>query len=176
VYEVDVAETCVNSGVSAGDGPNGRRPWRAASGFSLTELVMVVAIIGVITSIAIPNLMAARQGYQIHTAGLNITNRIGEARMEALRRNRQVVVVLDAVNRSARVVVVQAGADVTVDGPEYLPTGVIYDAAGTPNLRLTFDSLGRPLNPPQTVTLRHTGSGQRRIITIQPTGRLQVTQ
>jgi len=136
---------------------------------------MVLAIIGVLTSIAIPNLLSARRGYLIHTAGQNIINRLAEARMEALRRNRQVDVVLDAVGRTARVVVVQGGVDVTIAGPEYLPTSVIYDEAGTPNLRLTFDSLGRPLNPPQTITLRHT-AGQRRVITIQPTGRLQITQ
>ena len=149
---------------------------RAGAGFSLIELLIVLAIVGVICSIAIPNLLAARQGYQIHTAGQLVNARLGQARMESLRRNRQIDVVLDAATRSVRIVVVQGGADVTVDGPEYLPTGVIFDPAGTPNMRLTFDSLGRPLNPPQVVTLRHTGSNQRRVITIQPTGRLQLTQ
>jgi prepilin-type N-terminal cleavage/methylation domain-containing protein len=146
------------------------------AGFSLVELVIVIAVIGLLASIAIPNLVSARQGYQIHTAGHTVVTRLAQARMESLRRNRQIDVVLDAATRSVRIVVVQAGADVTVDGPEYLPTGVIFDAAGTPNMRLTFDSLGRPLNPPQTVTLRQTGSGQQRIITIQSTGRLQVAQ
>ncbi len=146
------------------------------AGFSLIELVVVIAILGLLASIAVPNLVSARQSYQIHTSGQLVTTRLGQARMEALRRNRQMDVVLDGATRSLRIVIVQAGADVTVEGPEYLPGGVIFDPAGTPNMRLTFDSLGRPLNPPQTVTLRHTGSGQRRVITIQPTGRLQLTQ
>ena len=167
--------TCLDAGEGASRGFGYRRR-RPAAGFSLIELLIVIAILGVLISIALPNMVAARRGYQIHTAGQVVTTRLGQARMEALRRNRQIDVVLDAAARSLTIVFVQGGADVTIDGPEFMPSGVIFDAAGTPNMRLTFDSLGRPLNPPQTVTLRHSLSNQRRVITILPTGRLQLTQ
>jgi type II secretory pathway pseudopilin PulG len=144
---------------------------------TLIEIIMVLAIVGVMMSVAIPNILAARQAYQIQTAGFNIVNRVGEARMEALRRNRQVVAVLDPATRSMRVVIVNPGpVDVPIAEPEYLPANVNFDGGGTPNLRITFDSLGRPLNPPQQLMLRHSQTQARRIITIQPTGRLTVTQ
>jgi prepilin-type N-terminal cleavage/methylation domain-containing protein len=147
------------------------------AGFSLTEMLLVVATMAVVASIALPNLVSTQQSYQIHTAGLTVTSRVGEARMEALRRNRRMDVVLDPAAGTLRIVEVQPGpVDVLVSGPEYLPSTVIFDAAGTPNMRFAFDSLGRPINPPQTITLRHTGSQQRRVITVQSTGRLQVTQ
>jgi prepilin-type N-terminal cleavage/methylation domain-containing protein len=144
-------------------------------GLTLIETVMVLAIIGILVAIAVPSLVATRQGYQIHTAGITIANRLGEARMEALKRNRPVDVTLDAAARTLRATVTGPGGVVTdVSGPEYLPTGVVFGLGGAPSTTLTFDSMGRPVSPPQTFTLLHTGSGQSRVITILSTGRLTV--
>ena len=71
---------------------------------------------------------------------------------------------------------IRGPVDVPIAEREYLPANVNYDGGGTPNLRIVFDSLGRPQNPPQTLMLRHSQTQARRIITIQPTGRLTVTQ
>jgi prepilin-type N-terminal cleavage/methylation domain-containing protein len=146
------------------------------AGLTLIETVMVLAIIGILVAIAVPSIVAARQGYQIHTAGITILNRVGEARMEALKRNRPIDVTLDAAAGTLRsTVTAPGGVVVNVSGPEYLPSGVDFVLGGGAVTRtITFDSMGRPVNPPQTFTLRHSGSGQVRTITVLSTGRLTV--
>ena len=76
--------------------------------------------------------------------------------MEAVKRNRQIDVTIDAATRSLLTTVTDAGGVVnTLAGPEILPNSVVYDLGGAANMQITFDSMGRPLNPPQVVTLHY---------------------
>jgi type IV fimbrial biogenesis protein FimT len=149
-------------------------PARVA-GYTILELMIVVTIVAVLASIAVPNLLAARAGFQISSAGSTAVNRLGEARMEALKRNRYVTVTLDPANRSMTTTTLDdVGQPMTIAGPEFMPSDVVFEIAGAPFLAIQFDSMGRPVNPPQTFTLRHTRSDQRRVLTISSTGRLTV--
>ena len=153
----------------------GRSP-KSHSGFTLLEALVVLAIGGILATLAIASLSTARRGYQIHTAGITFSTRLFEARTQALKRNRPTAVTLDVAARTLRTTFTPAGgAPVEIGGPEFLPTGVVFELdGGAPSLVVTFDSLGRPFNPPQSFRLRHTGSGQVRTITVLSTGRVTV--
>jgi prepilin-type N-terminal cleavage/methylation domain-containing protein len=153
----------------------GRAP-RFDSGFTLLETLVVLAISGILAGFALTSISAARRGYQIQTAGITFTNRLVEARTQALKRNRPIAVTLDAAAGTLRTTHTPpgGGAAVEIGGPEFLPTGVVFEIDGATSLVVTFDSMGRPFNPPQTFRLRHTGSGQVRTISVLSTGRVTV--
>jgi prepilin-type N-terminal cleavage/methylation domain-containing protein len=156
--------------------PSGYRshPHRTA-GFSLIEVVMVLAIFGVVTAIAIPNMISARQGFQMSTASGTILHRLGEARMESVKRNRQIDVTLDSAARTLTTTVTNAGGVTTViAGPEFLPAGVVFNVGGAATYQISFDSMGRPMVPPRTFGLQYAGSGLSRTVTVLLTGRITI--
>ena len=148
---------------------------RADSGYTLLEAVVVLAISGVLAAFALTSVISARRGYQLQTAGITFTNRLVEARTHALKRNRPIDVTLDVAAGTLRTTFTPPGAaPVEIGGTEHLPSGVVFDAGGAASLVVTFDSLGRPFNPPQIFTLRQPATGQVRTISVLSTGRLTV--
>ena len=144
---------------------------RSEAGISLIELVMVISILGVLTAIAIPNMVSARQGFQMSTASATMRHRLAEARMESLKRNRRVDVVIDGAARSLTTSTTTAGVATVIAGPEYLPSGVVFDLGGSATTTITFDSLGRPLAPTSFI-LDYPGSGLSRTLSVLTTGRI----
>jgi len=149
--------------------------YRSDRGYTFLEALVVLTIGGILAAFALASITTARRGYQLQTASITFSNRLLEARTQALKRNRPIDVTLDAAAGTLRTTYTPPGAPaVEIGGTEYLPRGVVFDVGDAVSLVVTFDSLGRPFNPPQTFRLRQAASGQIRTISVLSTGRVTV--
>ena len=71
---------------------------RNRSGFSLIELVFTVVIIGITASIAVPNILARVPNMRLKSAARDLYSNIMKAKVEAVKRNQNVVIAITAVN------------------------------------------------------------------------------
>lgn len=69
---------------------------RPERGFSLMEMMVVVAILLILSGIAIPSLLRSIRRYQVESAVRNVANIIMQTRYEAIRRNQRVSTVYAA--------------------------------------------------------------------------------
>ena len=147
----------------------------SSCGFTLLELLLVVALAAVVAGIALPNLLSVNRAYRLSSASSAVVSKVHQARANALKRNRSAWVLVDGAAGTVKIQTTNTGgATEDIGGTEYMPQGISF-ATGAAQATLTFDSMGRPLNPPQTIQLRITGSGMSRTITVASTGRITVS-
>lgn len=151
--------------------PEGVHSPDRSSGFTLVEMMLVVALGAVLAGIALPNLLTLNRTYRLSTASAVVASKVHQARANALKRNRQAWVQVDGAARTVQVQIAGTGGPEDIGGPEFLPQGVAF-ATGAATATLTFDAMGRPLNPPQTIQLLIAGSGLTRTVTVTSTGRV----
>jgi type IV fimbrial biogenesis protein FimT len=145
---------------------------RSETGFSLIELLITVAIIAILASIALPNMMVPSNNAKLRGAVSNLRGDLQTAKMMAIRENSNVVVNLFA-NRYE--VFVDNGAGVNAgnwvrDADERLVVirqmepGVSIDLATTnlDNDRTRFNDRGLPENFGRII-LVNSQAGQREI-------------
>lgn len=144
-----------------------------SAGFTLIEMMLVVALGAVLAGIALPNLLSLNRAYRLSTASAVVAGKVHQARVNALKRNRQAWVQVDGAAGTVQVQVAGVGGTEDIGGPEFLPQGVTF-GTGAATATLTFDAMGRPLNPPQAIQLLIAGSGLTRTITVTSTGRVAV--
>ncbi len=132
-------------------------------GFSLLELVVVVAVILVVAAMATPAILSAMNDYKLRTAASSFAGVIHKTRMQAVSDDRWYTVARGNSGGSD-----YAFADLNnnaaLDAVEqnliaYLPRGIVFDAAGGPslatmNLEVTpvtglpaFNARGLPCTP-----------------------------
>ncbi len=71
---------------------SGQRPGRHQGGFTLAELMMVIAIIGILSAIGIPAMVSTYPDYQLKAAARDIVSNFQKAKLEAAKRNTWVTV------------------------------------------------------------------------------------
>lgn len=67
---------------------------RVVRGFSLLELAVVVAMVGIVSTLAVPNMMVTVRRTQLDSTAASVAAFVAEARMEALSSRRCVRVVI----------------------------------------------------------------------------------
>lgn len=143
-------------------------------GFSLTEMLVVAAIIFVIVATAIAVIAPTMQMRRLDTAAAMISSKLTEARINAIKRNTQTGLTFDVTDRTVRV---QTSAGVNIGVAERLPADISLAvspvAIGAP--RITFDSLGRLQGAtPPTVTLQASQAQKRKTVEVSAVGKISV--
>lgn len=172
----------------------------SAKGFSLVELVVVVAVILVLIAVAMPSFLVAFRSYQLSGAAIQVADVVSSTRFEAIRLNKQINCLIQLTGSST-----QMWADSNRDGIaqssekqillsgnlNLAPAGSVPNTAGlaaaigvtvltavsTTNGAIAFDARGA-LNPAGVYVLYVFNSavpsaGYRAVILL-PTGSIQI--
>ena len=86
------------------------------SGFTLMELVVAIAIIGVLTSIAVPEYIKWLPKYRTKKAAMELSGQLHKVKLQAVRENRPLGVYFDP-NSDRYFILTGNGTNTTWDGP-----------------------------------------------------------
>ena len=167
------------------------RGMRSERGYTLFEILIVVALIGIVSAISVPVFLESNARSGLWTGAEQIGGTIRSARLKAISQNTDYRVVFNcpAANELRTLIVtgdpavddgdMAARCGQTIEGDSgtvELPTGVAYDAGdGVTALNVTgrgvFTALGGAI--PLTITV--TQGGAIRTLTISGTGQITFT-
>jgi len=111
---------------------------RKNAGFSLTELMVIIGIIGIMAGIAMPNLIGWLPKYRMGSAAREILGTFEFARLTAVKRNVATLVTLDYANDLVRITV---GA--TTVRTIRMPAGIDLKESASPSLDASFNFNGQ---------------------------------
>lgn len=169
--------------------PRRGSPARRSGGFTLIELMVAVAVLGVLLTVGLPSFRQMLQNYQVRVAAESIANGIQRARAEAVTRNAQVQFVLGSdtswtVDYVTKPVVTDPPLDSrsSAEGSTNATRTAVAADGSTAATTITFNSFGQVVtNADASQTLRTvnistsaTGGNQALRITIGAGGAARV--
>jgi prepilin-type N-terminal cleavage/methylation domain-containing protein len=147
------------------------RTLRRKAGFTLVESVVAVAIIGIVSAIAIPQMRTLMDRYRLDGAVRLIWADLQNARMTAIKENRSIRAEFDFLAHTYSISRVDTGENIltrNLNG-EY-PTVSAYKTSGG---SITFTSTGVTLNNVNTSVIT-VGPSASKTIEIKETGRITI--
>jgi type IV fimbrial biogenesis protein FimT len=155
-------------------------------GFSLIEIMVVIAIVAIAMTFAVPNIVGWKTKQRFLTAANDVHEAVKVARSAAIKQNTNAIVQFDTANHRVTVF-----ADLDGDGNQDANERTVHsasyrnditlDTGGLTNNRLVFDGRGlvaelpnTPHAPQNAIELSHTEYGSRKIqITVTGNSRVQ---
>ncbi len=156
--------------------------YKISSGFTLMELMVVIAIIGMMSGIAIPNIISWLPDYRLRSATRDIVSCLQEAKLRAVKENERVVVIFNQFTESyiAFVDSVPAGGNWAQDAIETvvrqqtMPAGVdIQSFPLTTSYTVGFNNRGLSASGADSIQMKNNKSNFTRI-TLNLAGSIRV--
>lgn len=139
-------------------------PRRRAAGFTLTELLVVLAISMVITAMGFPQLTAGVRRHRLQASATMIAGKLTEARINALKRNRPTWLAINTAARTVQVQMADPSGTSDIGPPGFLSEGITF---GETPAQVAYDAMGRT-TAVQTIQVR--AGTQLRTVTVRLTG------
>ena len=150
-----------------------RRAARGESGFSLAELVVVMAVIGIVTVLAVPMMMSYWRTSTLMAGAREFATALNGARELAIRENRNVCVTTDGTRLQYRLdtCVAATWKGPVTDGGGNIRLVNRVTVSGTANV--TFNYLGAATQAGSYTVLNPSGAGTLSVTVVQ-NGRVSV--
>lgn len=119
------------------------KPSRSSvSGFTLTELMVVLAIVGILAMIAVPSFNSLVQSQRVKNAGFELYSSLALARSEAIKRNSDVTIATTTNANGELSWDITAGSAVIRNQDPI--KGIAIDITGLPGTDVVYHRNGRP--------------------------------
>ena len=143
---------------------------RKDSGFTMTELMVTIAVVAILASLAIPNFFAWLPNYRLKSGAEEIQSVLQLARFTAIKENATATVLFDIANESYRA---------SVAGQTFrrgqMPAGIdINSAAFGGGTFVQFNNQGYTMNNTDGTAQVRNSSGKTKTITVSITGNSRI--
>jgi len=156
--------------ISLGAGNMPRKSQIQEQGWSLTEVLTVLAIVGIIAVLAVPSYQTLAARVQARNATVEIASELRFARQLAMARRERLRVIFDREGRT--ITLRRADAEVILHVYQYADKGVVVEEP-TAGPELLFHPSGRSVTP-TTIRVRDS-QGRETTFTVSITGRVSVS-
>ncbi len=147
---------------------------KQAKGFTLAELMVVIAIIGITTAIAIPYFVGQMPRYRLNGAARQVMGDLMWARMEAVSQNNEFKIFF--LNNHEYRILDDDNNDGSVDGGEWTKTKNIQDEYHDVTISSNNDPIFLPRGTATSLpTITLTNPSGSKTITISIAGRVSIS-